>query len=83
VFLLETNDANRKLSVQFDKTLITAVDHPKYLVMTVDRTLSYKPYLEKAGMKVNSQKLSGTKWGSGTHTLRTACRALVYSDAIE
>jgi hypothetical protein len=38
-------------------------------------------------MKVNSrvnlvQKLSGTKWGSRAHTLRTACRALVYS-AIE
>jgi hypothetical protein len=46
-------------------------------------TLSYKQYLAKTGMKVNSrvnlvQTFSGTKWGSGTHLLRTA---LVYSVA--
>jgi hypothetical protein len=51
--------------------------------MTLDRTLSYKPHLEKSGMKVNScvnlvRKLSGTKWGSGAHTLRTTCIELVY-----
>jgi hypothetical protein len=55
--------------------------------MTLDRTLSYKPHLEKkTGMMVNSRvnldrKLSGTKWGSGAHTLLTACIALVYSAA--
>jgi hypothetical protein len=27
------------------------------------------------------RKLSGTKWSSGAHTLRTACIALVYSAA--
>jgi hypothetical protein len=35
-------------------------------------------------MKVTSlvnlvRKLSGTKWGSGAHTLQTACIALIYS----
>jgi hypothetical protein len=77
VFHLGTQDANRKLTVQFDNTLITHVDHPKYLGMTLDRTLSYKPHLEKTGIKVNSRvnlvrKLSGTKWGAEAHTLRTA-----------
>jgi hypothetical protein len=86
VFHLGTHDANRKLTVQFDNTLITHVYHPKYLGMTVDRTLSYKPHLEKTVIKVNSRvnlvrKLSGTKWGSGAHALRTACIALVYSVA--
>jgi hypothetical protein len=47
VFHLGTHDANRKLNVQFDNTLITYVDHSKYLGMTLDRTLSYKPHLEK------------------------------------
>jgi hypothetical protein len=49
--------------------------------MILDRTLSYKLHLEKTEMKVNSRvnlvrKLSGTKWGSGAHTSRTACKAM-------
>jgi hypothetical protein len=56
VFHLGTHDANRKLTVQFDNTLITHVDHPKYLEMTLDRTLFDKPLLEKkTGIKVNSR----------------------------
>jgi hypothetical protein len=55
VFHLGTHDANSKLTVQFDNTLITHVDHSKYLGMP----------LEKSGLKVNSRvnlvrKLSGT-----------------------
>jgi hypothetical protein len=47
-FHLGTHDAHRKLTVQFDNDpLITHVDHPKYLGMTLDRTLSYKLHLEK------------------------------------
>jgi hypothetical protein len=48
VFDFGTNDANRKLTVQFDNTIITHVDHPKYLGMTLDRTLSYKPDMPKS-----------------------------------
>jgi hypothetical protein len=74
---------NRKLTVQFDNTLITHVDYPKYLGMTLDRRISYKPHLEKSGMKVNSRvklirKLTGINWGSRAHTFRTACVELVY-----
>jgi hypothetical protein len=60
---LGTHDANRKLTVQFDNTLITHVDHPKYLGMTLDRTLSYKPQLEKLErlftLRLNIAHLSG------------------------
>jgi hypothetical protein len=49
VFHLGTNDANRKWTVQFDHTLITHVDHPKYLGITMDWTFSHKPHLEKTG----------------------------------
>jgi hypothetical protein len=47
MFHLGTHDANRKLTVQFDNTLITHVDNPKYLGMTLDWTFSYKLHLEK------------------------------------
>jgi Reverse transcriptase (RNA-dependent DNA polymerase) len=53
VFHLGTHDANKKLTVKFDKTIITHVDCPKYLGVTLDRTLTYKPHLEKSAMKVN------------------------------
>jgi hypothetical protein len=40
VFHLGTHDANRKLTVQFDNTLITHVDQPKYLGMTLESGLN-------------------------------------------
>jgi hypothetical protein len=55
VFHLGAHDANREMTVKFDNTLIIHVVHPKYLEMTLDRTLSYKPHLEKTGMKVKSR----------------------------
>jgi hypothetical protein len=54
VFHLGTNNANRKLTVQVDNTLITHDDHPKYLEMTLDRTLSFIPHLEKTRIKMSS-----------------------------
>jgi hypothetical protein len=46
-FTWGTHDANKKLTVKFDNTIITQVDCPKYLGVTLDRTLTYKPHLEK------------------------------------
>jgi hypothetical protein len=70
----------------FNGTSIKHVDHPKYLGVTLDRTLTFKFQLEKAAKKVSSRvnlvcKLAGTKWGSTAQTLRTASVALVYSSA--
>jgi hypothetical protein len=42
VFHLGTHNANRKLTVQFDNTLITHVDYLKYFGMTLDRTFSLR-----------------------------------------
>jgi hypothetical protein len=80
VFHLPTHDANKKLKVKFDNTIITHVDCPEYLGVTLDRTLTNKPHLEKSAMKVNARvnlvrRPAGTKWRSG------ACLALVYSAA--
>jgi hypothetical protein len=48
VFHLNTHAANKKLDVMFNGTSIKHVDHPKYLGVTLDRTLTFKFHLEKA-----------------------------------
>jgi phage gpG-like protein len=52
----------------FNGTSIKHVDHPKYLGVTLDRTLTFKSHLEKAAKKVSSRvnllrKLAGTTDG--------------------
>jgi hypothetical protein len=77
--------ANKQLDVMmFNGTSIKHVDHPRYLGVTLDRTLTFKSHLEKSAEKVSSwvnlvRKLAGTKWWSNAQTLRTASLALVYS----
>jgi hypothetical protein len=39
----------------FNGTSIKHVDHPKYLGVTLDRTLTFKSHLEKAAKKVSSR----------------------------
>jgi hypothetical protein len=84
VFHVNTHAANKQLNMMFNSTSIKHVDHPKYLGVTLDRTLTFKSHLEKAAKKVSSQvnlvrKLAGTKWGSNAQTFRTASLPLVYS----
>jgi hypothetical protein len=67
VFHLNTHAANKQLEVMFNGTSIKHVDHPKYLGVTLDRTLTFKSHLENAAKKVSSRvnlerKLAGTKW---------------------
>uniref|UniRef100_A0A1B0D7K7 Uncharacterized protein n=1 Tax=Phlebotomus papatasi TaxID=29031 RepID=A0A1B0D7K7_PHLPP len=62
------------------------VEHPKYLGVTLDRTLTYKPHLEKTAKKTRSrvniiQKLTGTTWVADAQSPRTATLAIVYSAA--
>jgi hypothetical protein len=82
VFHLNTHAANNQLDVMFNDTSIEHVDHPKYLRVTLDRTLTFKSHLEKGAKKVSFRvilvrKLADTKWGSNAQTLRTASLALV------
>jgi hypothetical protein len=86
VFHLNTHEANRQLDVRFTGTEIQHVEHPKYLGVTLDRTLTYNAHLTKTSKKVSARinivrKLAGTGWGAGTETLRTAALASVYSTA--
>jgi hypothetical protein len=66
VFHLNTHAANKQLDVMFYSTSIKHASHPKYLGVTLDRTLTLKSHLEKAAKKVSSRvnlvrKLAGTK----------------------
>jgi hypothetical protein len=74
VFHLNTHAANKQLNVMFNGTSIKHVDHPKYLGVTLDRTITFKSHLDKPAKKVSSRvnlvrKLAGTKWGSNAQTL--------------
>jgi hypothetical protein len=79
--------ANRALDIQFAATQIQYVEHPKYLGVNLDRSLTYNTHLSKTAKKVAARvnlvrKLTdGTNWGASAETLRTALLALVYSTA--
>jgi len=85
-FHLYNKQANKELKVQFKDMIVKHNTSPKYLGMTLDRTLTYKKHLKITEMKMRSrinllQKLTGIRWGSIGQTLRTAALALVYSTA--
>ncbi|UYV68475.1 hypothetical protein LAZ67_5004422 [Cordylochernes scorpioides] len=65
---------------------ITHSEHPKYLGIHLDRTLTFKTHLTKLKGKLSSRinilhKLAGSSWGSDANTLRTSALALIFSTA--
>lgn len=85
-FHLNNNMAHTKLKVYIDNQLLTHNYNPKYLGVTLDRTLSFKKHLENTAAKLRTrnniiQKLCGTTWGSTASTLRCSALGLVYSAA--
>jgi len=60
--------------------------HPKYLGVTLDRSLTFKLHIQKCKAKVNMRnnilrKLTSSQWGANPNTLRTSALALCYSAA--
>ena len=60
--------------------------HPKYLGVTIDRTLSYKEHTHNTKIKEVTRNnllrnLSNLKWGANASTIRTIALALCYSVA--
>jgi retron-type reverse transcriptase len=83
-FHLRNRDANRQLNVTWNDAAIEHCPYPRYLGVTLDRTLSFKNHCLKVRQKVGSRnsllrKLTSTQWGASAHTLRTTGLALCYS----
>ena len=85
-FHLNNKMANRQLRVYANNQLLRHNNHPKYLGVTLDRTLSFKQHLQNTAAKLRTRnniihKLRGTTWGSTAATLRCSALGLVYSAA--
>ena len=86
-FHLGNKQAARKLKVTLAADVLVHDFAPKYLGMTLDRSLTYKKkHTENVRNKVKSRcniisKLAGTDWGAPAPVLRTSAIALVYSVA--
>lgn len=85
-FHLNNSLAGTPLHISLNGTALSYNSHPKYLGITLDRTLSYKKHLTNLAAKLKSRnnilhKLAGTTWGADAETLRTTALSLVYSTA--
>ena len=85
-FHLQNKEAKRSLKVEWNKTELENTTHPKYPGVTLDRSLSYKQYIQNTTMKVPTRnnlltKLVTSKWGTNPRTMRTTALALSYSTA--
>ncbi|KAF0755627.1 Uncharacterized protein FWK35_00017571, partial [Aphis craccivora] len=83
-FHLNNKQAYEELEVVFNGVQAQHSFKPKYLGITLDRSLTFKDHIEKTMKKLHSsiniiQKLDGTGWGADGRTLRTATLALVAS----
>ncbi|UYV65983.1 hypothetical protein LAZ67_3006060, partial [Cordylochernes scorpioides] len=85
-FHLNNHRAERNLKLFINNSQITHSEHPKYLGIHLDRTLTFKTHLTKLKGKLSSRnnilhKLAGSSWGSDANTLRTSALALIFSTA--
>ena len=85
-FDLTNKEANRSLKVEWNRTELENTPHPKYLSVTLNRTLSYKEHIHNTKMMMatrNNQlrKLSNSKWRANASTVRATALALCHSVA--
>jgi hypothetical protein len=85
-FHLSNKLAKHRINVLFENVLLHQTEHPKYLGITLDRSLTYKRQIEALCAKLKArnniiQRLAGSGWGANAGTLRTAGLSLVYSTA--
>ena len=82
-FHLKNREAKKTLEVKWNNTDLENTPHPKYLGVTLDRTLIYKMHIHNTKKKVATRnnllkKLSNSKWGCNTSTIRITALALSY-----
>lgn len=83
-FHLRSREARRRLNVTWEGKALEHTDSPKYLGVTLDRTLTYKQHCQNTSSKVNSRnniirKLCSSQWGANPSVLLTSGKALCFS----
>lgn len=83
-FHLNNKQATYRPTVVFDGKTLAHNPCPKYLGVTLDRSLTFGPHLQKLSRKLGTRnnilhKLTGTTWGANADVLRTTGLSLVYS----
>ena len=83
-FHIRNREANRSLKISWNGVDLEITTHPKYLGVTLDRTLGYKQHIQNTKMKVVTRnnllkKLANSKWRTNASTIRTTALALFYS----
>lgn len=83
-FHFNKRQAKDKLEVKFDGVRIKHNFHPKYVGITMDRTLTFNEHLSTFSKKIHSQfnlvqRLAGSGCGTDTKTLRIVALNLVHS----
>jgi len=85
-FHFNNKEAKRELKVKYNNEILRFCSEPKYLGVTLDRSLMYRRHLELFRKKLTPRfallrRLAGSGWGAGAITLRTVTLALVHSTA--
>lgn len=84
-FHLRNKEAKRTIRLIWGVE-IENTEYPKYLGVTLDRTLSFKHHCRNVKQKTHARnnpirKLTGTSWGADPNSERTSALALCYSTA--
>ena len=77
VFHLNNKEAKRELKVNHNNETLPFCSEPKYLGVTLDRSLTYRRHLKSLRKKLTSRvallrRLAGSGWGAETATMRIA-----------
>lgn len=86
LFHLDNRLAKTELKVTMGDRILNHNPTPKYLGVTLDRSLTFKQHITKLRGKINSRnniicKLASTSWGTDAKTLRISTLSLVFSTA--
>ena len=86
IFHLENHHANQVLKIPIGNKQLPPEPRPKYLGVTLNRTLTYEKYIKKVAQKLKTRnpilkKLIGTNWGAHHTILSTSALVFCYSTA--
>jgi ribonuclease HI len=86
VFTLNPHEAEATADVEIGGVAIPPVAHPRFLGVTLDRTLTFRPHADKLAAdivpRMNAlRRLAGRTWGQSDEALKTLYRTTVESKA--